>query len=272
MPRVSIRKIFIYLLAAASFGLVILNVHQNMVGHVSNNSPATWTGPSGPGASGASGASGSGQVIEPKKTENVPVDKSLSLHEQKYKQSTDRPGVIRRNFEGEPLKPDDLTIPDVSHRPYYVKDGTILPTQCPINPKSGERQARILPEEVDPGEDRVTNQLMFYPPKGSGPENMEDPDVPLKKIMLWNGVNSWGNTRPGRGLFIKSKCPVNSCAITSNRQEVKDADLVLFKDHFTMPTFQRPKDQLWMIYMLECPLHTQVFKSKDVFNWTATYR
>lgn len=39
-----------------------------------------------------------------------------------------------------------------------------------------------------------------------------------------------------------------------------------------MPTFQRPRDQLWLMYMLECPLHTQMFKSKDVFNWTATYR
>lgn len=27
-----------------------------------------------------------------------------------------------------------------------------------------------------------------------------------------------------------------------------------------------------MLYLLECPLHTQSFGIKDVFNWTATYR
>ena len=26
------------------------------------------------------------------------------------------------------------------------------------------------------------------------------------------------------------------------------------------------------MYMLECPLHTQFVREKDVFNWTATYR
>ncbi len=41
-----------------------------------------------------------------------------------------------------------------------------------------------------------------------------------------------------------------------------------------MPTYKRPMGQLWMLYMLECPLHTQMFKAnvKNVFNWTSTYR
>ena len=30
--------------------------------------------------------------------------------------------------------------------------------------------------------------------------------------------------------------------------------------------------QVWIMYMLECPLHTQYINDKDVFNWTATYR
>ncbi len=61
-------------------------------------------------------------------------------------------------------------------------------------------------------------------------------------------------------MFIKEKCPVNSCAVTSSRSDASKADLVIFKDHFTRPTFARPEKQLWMIYMLECPLHTQMFK------------
>ena len=39
-----------------------------------------------------------------------------------------------------------------------------------------------------------------------------------------------------------------------------------------MPSFTRPSEQLWMLYLLECPLHTQNFKQKQVFNWTSTYR
>lgn len=39
-----------------------------------------------------------------------------------------------------------------------------------------------------------------------------------------------------------------------------------------MPTFKRPLHQIWMLYLLECPLHTQMFKFPSVFNWTATYR
>ena len=72
-----------------------------------------------------------------------------------------------------------------------------------------------------------------------------------KKILLWNGVHSWGgNVKPGRGTFLKQNCPVSSCAILNSPDEVEDADLVLFKDHFSMPGFKRPEKQFWMMYML----------------------
>ena len=32
------------------------------------------------------------------------------------------------------------------------------------------------------------DQLMYYPPIGAVPEDLSDPDTPLKKILLWNGV------------------------------------------------------------------------------------
>ena len=85
-------------------------------------------------------------------------------------------------------------------------------------------------------------------------------------------LGSWGGLRPGRGVFLKERCPVSSCVISSNRIDGPKADLVVFKDHFTMPSFSRPPEQLWMLYLLECPLHTQMFKQKHVFNWTSTYR
>ncbi len=100
----------------------------------------------------------------------------------------------------------------------------------------------------------------------------------------------------GRDTFLTDECPVNLCTISFTDS---DADLVIFKEdfanRFTMPSFQRPLNQLWMIYMLENPLHTHIFgvrdgllmktligmsmckktlqlQSKNVFNWTATYR
>ena len=180
-----------------------------------------------------------------------------------------------------------------------MRDGEIRPTQCKVNEETGERKAKVLPDEF-PGEDRIPEQLMYVPPEGFIPENMDDPDVPLKTIVLWNGVGSWGGLRPGRGVFLKEKCPVSSCVISSNRIDGPKADLVIFKvsillfplpdnkhlteacynfgycifpqDHFSMPSFSRPPDQLWMLYLLECPLHTQMFKQKHVFNWTSTYR
>ena len=132
-----------------------------------------------------------------------------------------------------------------------------------------------------------SEQLMYLPASGAVPDTiqvMEPPslfivffkffiprcivqesEVPLKKILLWNGASSWGSLKPGRGVFLKvtfcsvkhqvkyrvnlspnnrpcyhsqEKCPVSSCVLSSSRQEADTADLVIFKDHFTMPTFR----------------------------------
>ena len=95
-----------------------------------------------------------------------------------------------------------------------------------------------------------SDQLMYLPPMGTLPENQEDPNVPLKKILLWNGASSWGGMKAGRGIFLKEKCPVSTCVLSTARAEAESADLVLFKDHFTMPYFKRPLSQIWMLYLL----------------------
>ena len=50
--------------------------------------------------------------------------------------------------------------------------------------------------------------------------------------------------------ILKEKCPVSACVLSSTRAEAESADLVLFKDHFTMPYFKRPLNQIWMLYLL----------------------
>ena len=67
------------------------------------------------------------------------------------------------------------------------------------------------------------------------PENTENADTPLKKILLWDDKGDDWNINPGlklgRSPFLKEKenCPVSSCALTSNRTEAESADLILFK-------------------------------------------
>jgi glycoprotein 3-alpha-L-fucosyltransferase len=91
---------------------------------------------------------------------------------------------------------------------------------------------------------------MYLPPMGSLPENPVDPDISLKKILLWNGASFWGGMKAGRGIFLKEKCPVSTCVLSSTRAEAESADLLMFKDHFTMPYFKRPLSQIWMLYLL----------------------
>ena len=53
----------------------------------------------------------------------------------------------------------------------------------------------------------------------------ESSTTPLKKILLWNGGNSWGNARAGRGVFLKEKCPVSACALTTSRSEAQGCQM-----------------------------------------------
>ena len=71
----------------------------------------------------------------------------------------------RRNYDLSPLDPSDVSIPPKEKRPWYMQpDGTAVPTHCPVDPETGRRRARLLPDEA-PGEDRVQDQLMYFPPK-----------------------------------------------------------------------------------------------------------
>ncbi len=61
------------------------------------------------------------------------------------------------------------------------------------------------------------------------------------------------------GNFNVKLCGCNN--ILYGRADQKTSDLVIFKDHFVMTWGDRPPGQLWMMYMLECPVHTQVLNT-----------
>lgn len=78
---------------------------------------------------------------------------------------------------------------------------------------------------------------------------------------------------PGRDVFLRDKCPVDTCEIVTSKDDAENADAILFKDRYTAPKHRRPWHQVWILYLLECPQNTPSFSdSGNVFNWTATYR
>jgi len=246
MPRRSARKVAIYVLCIGSFFFLVINIHVQKNGPIKLGLPVGFS---------FKQYDDSFNNIEEQKINEKKKDEVSHLQ--------------LRKLELSDVTNDIAEIPTNNDRPWYMKDGQIRPQHSKFDPDTGDRDAKIFPEEKQG--DRLVDQLMYVPPEGFIAEDQDDPDIPLKKILFWNGASSWG-IRPGRGVFLKEKCPVSSCVIATQRKESSTADLIVFKDHFTMPGIERKSEQLWMIFMLESPLHTQVFKHPEVFNWTATYR
>lgn len=153
-----------------------------------------------------------------------------------------------------------------SSKPWYFAGGKRLPRPAKKSRKTRKRVAKLFPHE-DVWSDRITNQLMFVPP------NYDDTlkSRKHKTILLYNGLGPW-NVKQGRETFTSLKCPVYTCNLTANRETAHTADLVLYKDYFIPTGVARPPKQLFMLYFLECPYHTQHVKFPDAFNWTSTYR
>lgn len=144
-----------------------------------------------------------------------------------------------------------------NERPWYMRGGQ----RRPLPGDTGS----LWPHE-DSG-DRIEQQLMFVP------EDYKRNNTRIKKILLMRGLGGWGDLPRGRAVFLRDKCPVDTCEIVTSQDEAPDADAVLFKDRFVAPKYRRPWHQVWILYLLECPYHTQSFINiKNIFNWTATYR
>ena len=92
------------------------------------------------------------------------------------------------------------------------------------------------------------------------------------QTFLYNCSFGPWNVKQGRDVFTNAKCPVSTCSITAARDKASTADLILYKDHYIPPAVPRHAKQIYMMYFLECPYHTQHVKYPDAFNWTSTYR
>ena len=130
--------------------------------------------------------------------------------------------------------------------PWYMSGGGRYP---------GHGRVGLYPEECPPGDDRITQQLMFLPP------SLEH-TTPLKNILVWPGGQDWGVVGEGREEFIRQECPVNTCTIAMGRgwqvpslAMLGEADLVLFSGHFIEPSFNKTTRQIWLLSLLGkiCP-------------------
>lgn len=157
----------------------------------------------------------------------------------------------------------------IEEHPEYLKvgpNGTIgLPT--PAQPKLlPPKWDRIMPDADEPKDDRILAQMKLVP---DSIKNAEDP-VKLKKILVYSGL---GRTPRGQQKFIKDNCPVQNCTLTTRREEANTADAIIFMNNIQVTRHARPPNQIWILYFLESPYHTQSLSYyQGEFNWTATYR
>ncbi|KAK9870704.1 hypothetical protein WA026_008276 [Henosepilachna vigintioctopunctata] len=149
---------------------------------------------------------------------------------------------------------DHFTPHTRNRRAWFFKDGTEFP-------ENHRGHLRLFPEQHEG--DRIEEQLMYVP------EEYQDYETAEKLIVAYNGLGTWAQ-KPGTIAF--HGCPVNRCSLTDDRTKAQDADAVLFKDHFIHPGGVRPKNQIWILYFLECPYHTQSIRFANMINWTSTYR
>jgi len=141
---------------------------------------------------------------------------------------------------------ENITDEDEEGRFWYMSGGTQWPLSAAKSPQSGRRMALLWPEE-DPGSDRITNQLMFVPPF---PSASESSGHKLKKILLYYGLGSWFHIKPGRDMFRETRCPVDTCTITLDQKETKDADAIVYYHRFAQPDHPRPPRQVRRLQLL----------------------
>lgn len=223
------------------------------------------------------------QKLEQKKQQQK-KQKEPNKQKQNFKKSTSEIIAMRKAINGTRLKQKLSVTLGRDEKP--LATGTL----------------KIWPED-DPDDDRIVAQLKYIPPNyplsskvGVKPPNdnipvagdavkkmnsdngqnikanRTSPAQKPKTIVLYNGFGV-AQVKRGREIFVENKCQVSNCFLTDDRARMVDADAALFHHAAITASGPRPKNQIWILYMLECPYHTPGLSSvKNVFNWTATYR
>ena len=153
MPRLSVRKLFLYVLAVSSCLLLALNIHQRTIGLFTSNLPGgrsrLFGGKHVDGKSYPSGPSGLG-------------DFSLNTGERHDRNQRELHTVVSSDNS---VEASDKLIPPPDQRPWYMREGKIRPKFEENGDQTSSDKIRVFPEEY-PNHDRIPEQLMFLPAIG----------------------------------------------------------------------------------------------------------
>lgn len=130
---------------------------------------------------------------------------------------------------------------------------------------------RLWPEDSNSTDDRILTQLNYIPRTYLLNATDSKRRTRTKKIYVPGGL---GDVPSGRRKFFEDGCSVNACALTTDSRFRSTADLVLLQlDAFFEAPPSKPRDQIWVMWLLESPINTALFRNlENVINWTATYR
>ena len=136
------------------------------------------------------------------------------------------------------------------------------------SPSTFQGRLPILPSEGDFNEDRITNEMRFMP-EALVALRKAGKKLQMKRIVFMSG----GGVEPGQTRLNNDNCPVKECSYELHSSGAADADVLMWQGSVFMPGHRRPRNQLWVLYLLESPYHTPDFGAfRGQFNITATYR
>ena len=73
-------------------------------------------------------------------------------------------------------------------------------------------------------------------------------------MLVYNGL---GGTPRGQKKMLDDQCLVDTCFLTDDHKYISKADAILFQGSISAPSTPKPPGQVWILYFLESPRHTQ---------------
>ncbi|KAH6937380.1 hypothetical protein HPB50_027524 [Hyalomma asiaticum] len=170
----------------------------------------------------------------------------------------------RSVVKGERLRPAGASINRSQKLPWFFTNGTEWP-------RPSRKLVNVWPDPLSPHDDRIVAQLMYLPPDYHGNMNRTSPRT--KAIML---DGPWDDFMDGRRRFLLDRCPVDDCYLYNNYKDVKkgtELAAVVFKGSYSGPPLSTKKKQVWILHLLENPLHTgYIVDEGRGIDWVASYR
>lgn len=145
---------------------------------------------------------------------------------------------------------------------------TITQKQLKLETVAIDKNILLFPSLERYEDDRIVAQ-MNHRPKYIIEHEKKGEVTPMKTILFYNGLRF----PDGQQRLLEDKCPTNQCLLISDRNKAPVADAIVFHQPPSGIYFSRPRNQIWLLFMLESPYHTPSLGAlNDVINWTATYR